>query len=131
VIGHMQPARTKLQLMVKMQRSVIRAGLPIEDSDPILKRIGEVAGLVESESNYIASILKAKVSLTNRLLMLLSLASGESAPSGAVTERAKVEVMKLLRQPDVRKDISASPEAAEAVKRFLDATATLQVPARS
>lgn len=131
VVGHMQPARTKLQLMAKMQRSIVRAGLPPEDADPILKRMGEVGGLVESESNYIATILKAQFSPANRLLMLLALTSCETGPSGPVADRAKVEVMKLLRQPDMRKDIAASPEVTAAVKRFLDATATLQVPTRA
>jgi hypothetical protein len=131
VVGHMQPARTKLQLMAKMQKSIVRVGLHPEDADPILKRMGEVGGLVEGESKYIATILKAQFSPANRLLMLLALTSCESGPSGPVADRAKVEVMKLLRQPEIRKDIAASPEVAAAVKRFLDATATLQVPARS
>jgi hypothetical protein len=131
VIGDMQPARAKLQLMAKMQRSIVRAGLPSEDADPIIKRIGEVGGFVEADGKYLSTILKTPVTPANRLLMVMALASGETGPLGAVADLAKTEVMKLLRQPDVRKDISASPEAAAAVKKFIDATATLQVPARA
>jgi hypothetical protein len=131
VVNDMQPARAKLQIMAKMQRSIARVALPLEDADPILKRIGEVASLVEIESKYIATIMKAQVTPANRLLMLMALTMGDSGPSGPVADRAKAEVMKLLRLPEVRKEIAASPETAAAVKRFLEAAAPSQVPTRA
>ena len=123
VVGQIEPPRTKLQALARMQRSITKAGLTPEDTDPIVKRIGEVGGLVEAESKYIATIMKAQITASNRLMMLLTLSLGEAGPSGPVADRAKVETMKLLRLPEVRKEIAASPETALAVKRFLEASA--------
>ncbi|MEY4248591.1 MAG: hypothetical protein RJA87_224 [Pseudomonadota bacterium] len=131
VIGQIQPPRTKLQTLARMQRSITKAGLTPEDTDPILKRIGEVGGLVEAESKYIATIMKAQVTPSNRLMVLLALAAGDAGPSGPVSDRAKAEAMKLLRQPEVRKDLAASPETAAAVKRFLEGAASIQAPSHS
>lgn len=121
VVGMTQPPQAKLHALAKMQRSIARAGLLPEDADPILSRIGEVGALVEADQKLFVTILKAPATTINRLLMLLAMASNETTPSGPVTDRAKIEVIKLLRQPDVRKDLAASPEAAAQVKRFLDA----------
>lgn len=127
-VGQIQPPRTKLQVLAWMQRSITKAGLTSEDADPIVKRIGEVGGLVEAESKYIATIVKAQVAPANRLMMLLALSLGETGPSGPVASRAKAEAMKLLRLPEVRQEIAASPDTAAAVKRFLEASAPAQVP---
>lgn len=128
VLGQIQPARTKLQVLARMQRSITKAGLTVEDTDPIVKRIGDVGGLVEAESKYIATIMKAQVTSANRLMMLMALSSGEAGPSGPVADKAQAEAMKLLRLPDVRKEIAASPDMATAVKRFLEASAPAKVP---
>lgn len=128
VVGQIQPPRTKLQTLARMQRSITKAGLTPEDTDPILKRIGEVGGLVEVESKYIATIMKAQVTSSNRLMMLLALSAGDAGPSGPVSDRARAEAMKLLRQPEVRKDLAASPEIAAAVKRFLESAASAHAP---
>jgi hypothetical protein len=111
-----------------MQKSITKAGLTPEDSDPIVKRIGEVGGLVEAEGKYIATIIKSQLTPANRLMMLLTLSLGEAGPSGPVADRAKAEAMKLLRLPEVRKEIAASPDIALAVKRFLEASVPAQVP---
>jgi hypothetical protein len=123
VVGQIQPPRTKLQALARMQKSITKAGLTPEDSDPIVKRIGEVGGLVEAEGKYIATIIKSQLTPANRLMMLLTLSLGEAGPSGPVADRAKAEAMKLLRLPEVRKEIAASPETAAALKRFLEASA--------
>ena len=127
VVGQIQPPRSKLQALARMQSSITKAGLTPEDTDPILKRIGEVGGLVEAESKYIATIMKAQLTPANRLMMLLALSLGEAGPSGPVADKAKVEAMKLLRLPEVRKEIAASPDTAAAVKRFLEASVPAQV----
>ena len=123
VVGQILPPRTKLQALARMQKSITKAGLTAEDSDPIVKRIGEVGGLVEAEGKYVSTIIKSQLAPANRLMMLLTLSLGEAGPSGPVADRAKAEAMKLLRLPEVRKEIAASPETAAALKRFLEAGA--------
>jgi hypothetical protein len=119
MIWMVKPVTTRLTALANMQRSMARVGLLAEDSAPILERIGEVGGLVEAESRLVAGVIRSTAPTQYRLTVLLRMASGETAPLGPAADRARVEVMKMLRQSEVRTDLAKSPDAAEQVRQFL------------
>jgi hypothetical protein len=112
----------KLAALVDLQRQLGRIGLPEWDSAYISNKLGEVGGVVEAETRYIASIIRISQSRKttgarlNSMTVLAKLAQGESAPQGPVPALAKAELQKLLRDPAVRTDLAGSPDVFNLVK---------------
>ncbi len=82
-------------------------------------KLGEIGGLVEADSRLVALLARAKAPVVHRLDLLLRLAVGEAAPLGPAADRARAEALKLLKAPDLRAEMSRSPEAAIRVKGLL------------
>jgi len=115
-------AATKLAALADLQRMVGRAGLVPEEADPIMAKIGEVGGLVESDAKLTAAIGRAGAPVVNRLTMLLTLAAGEGAPLGPAADRAKAEAIKLMRTPETRAALAQAPASFDRVKVLLQTT---------
>jgi hypothetical protein len=109
----------KLAALADLQRQLGRIGLPEWDSDYISNRLGEVGGLVEAETRYIASLVKTPQSGLQSLATLVKLARADGAPKGPVPERAKAEMQKLLRDPSIRTALAGSPDILNAVRKTL------------
>jgi hypothetical protein len=62
---------------------------------------------------------RSDAALSPRLTLLLRLATGEVGPLGPVAERAKAEVIRLLRLPDVRTELAAQPHSLETMKSLM------------
>jgi hypothetical protein len=110
----------KLAALADLQRQLSRIGLPDWDSAYISNKLGEIGGVIEAETNYIASVVKTSKPRIKSLAVLVKLAQAESAPTGAVANRAKAQMQKLLRDPDVRTDLAGSPEVLNLVKEGLN-----------
>lgn len=110
---------TKLAALAALQRGVLRAGLAEADGEAIVAAIGEVGSWIEAEAKLVTLIVRAEAPIPHRLTLLLRLASGEAAPRGPVTDRAKAEAVKLLRVPETRIELAAAPEALEKVKTLM------------
>ena len=123
IMGMAKPPTTRLAALAAVQKLIARVGLLTEDSAPILQRIGEIGGLIEAETRLVTAVTRASAPTQHRLTVLLRLAAGETAPLGPAADRARVEVMKMLRQPEVRNDLARSPDAAEQVRQFLQTAA--------
>jgi hypothetical protein len=111
------PAR--LASLAALQRSLNRAGLVEEDCAPILAKLGDLGGLVESDSNLVAGILRSQANSGQKLNALMRLASGETAPLGPAADRARAEAMRLVRSPELRNEISGSPETLARVRDLI------------
>lgn len=109
----------KLHALADLQLSVRRAGLVEEEAGPIREKIGVVGGLVEADARLVAAVVKAKAPVLHRLTLLLRLAAGEAAPIGPAADRARVEAVRLMRSPDVRAELAASPEAVEPIRDLM------------
>jgi hypothetical protein len=105
-----ETAAAKLASLAELQRLVPRAGFAPEDAEPIAIRIGEVGGLVEADGRLTAALAKASAPVGSRLAALLRLASGDAAPLGPAADRAKLEVMRLMRLPDTRSQLAEAPD---------------------
>jgi hypothetical protein len=109
----------KLAALADLQRQLDRVGLPEWDRSYILKKLGEVGGLVEAEARYIASLTKAPQSGLQSLTTLIKLARADGAPKGPVQDRAKAEMHRLLRDPAIRTALAGSPDTLNSVRETL------------
>jgi hypothetical protein len=119
VLGGPDTPAAKLASLADLQRSVIRAGFAIEDAAPICARIGEVGGMIEANARLTASLARAGAPVLSRLTVLLRLAAGDAAPLGPAADRAKAEVMRLMRAPETRQALAQTPEALDRVRGLL------------
>lgn len=105
--------------LAKLQKGAARCGLIEEIYKPIQLKVGELGGLLEADSRLIATTVRAPSPALQRLTALLKLACGETGPLGPVSERARVEAMKLARTPDTRAELAAMPEQVDAIRDLL------------
>ncbi|KQW65896.1 hypothetical protein ASE17_13865 [Phenylobacterium sp. Root77] len=112
-------AAVKLQKLAALQRAVARGGLAQEDYAPIQAKIGDVGGLVEADARLIATLAKTPAPPAQKLLLLLKLAAGETAPVGPAADRARQEAMRLVRQEDTRAELAANPERMDQVRNLI------------
>ena len=114
-----ESAPVKLAALAKLQRGVGRAGFAPEDAAPLTTRIGEIGGMVEAETQLTAALARAGAPVVHKLTLLLGLAVGETAPLGPAADRAKLEVVKLMRIPETRAELARTPESVERVRSLL------------
>jgi hypothetical protein len=117
-LGDESPA-ARLAHLAALQKSVARCGLVAEDFEPVQQRLGDLGGLLESRAKVTAGVARADVPLTQKLTLLLKLASGESAPLGPAADRAKFEAMRLIRHEDTRAELARSPEQMAVVRDLI------------
>lgn len=123
--GGSESPSVRLATLAALQRAIGRANLVEADSKPIQTRLGEVGGMIEADSKLTALLAKAPLPVTNRLSLLIKMASGESAPLGPAADRARLEVNRLVRTPELRDELTRSPEKATEVREILAAAASL------
>lgn len=111
----------KLAALATLQKAIGRVGLPDEDRLVLQGRLGDLGGHVEADSRIVTLLARASAPVTHRLSLLLRLAIGEAAPLGPAADRARAEALKLTRAPELREEVSRSPEAADKVRGLLKA----------
>jgi len=115
------PAAQRLGILAGLQREVRGAGLPDPEAEQVSVAIGKVGGTIEADARIVAQIGRAPVSPQQKLNVLLRLAAGDTAPLGPVSDRAKAEVMRLMRAPDTRAALAAAPETLAPLKGLMQA----------
>ncbi len=112
---------SKLQTLADLQRSLRKAGLTESDALTSISKIGEIGGLVESDVKLVQVVSRSPAPPVQRLVILLRMAAGETAPLGPCADRAKAEVLRQLRTPEVRSALAASPQQFEQVRGLMTA----------
>jgi len=112
---------TKLAALAGLQRSVSRVGFIAEEVTPLLATLGDVGGMVEADSKLVQMVAKANAPASHRLTLLLRLAAGETAPLGPAADRARAEVMRMVKAPEIRAEIAKSPDILEKVRGLMAA----------
>lgn len=100
----------RMSALAGLQRDIARAGLAPEDYGPVQAKLGELGGILDAEVRLTAGLARARAPASDRLMLLLRLALGETAPLGPASERAKAEAMRLIRQDETRRELARSPE---------------------
>ena len=111
----------KLSLLADLQKAVSKAGLAEADQARCVAKIGDIGGLIESDARLTQTLARSTVPPVQRLIYLLRMASGETAPLGACADRAKVEAVRLLKAPEVRPALASQPDQFERVRSLLGA----------
>jgi hypothetical protein len=114
-----ESAAGRLAKLAELQRQVGRCGLAEEDAAPIQARLGAMGAAIESQARLTAAVAKARAPVVTRLLLLLRLAAGHSAPFGGAADRARAEAVRLLRLPGTREELSASPDQISTVRDLI------------
>jgi hypothetical protein len=120
VTGDESPA-ARLAVLADLQRSVGRCGLVEEDFQPLQERIGEIGGEVDARGKVALGVARADAPPVHRLTVLLKLATGESAPIGPASARARNEAMKLVKLDETRAALAAAPEQVQQVRNLFHA----------
>lgn len=115
------PPTVRLASLAALQRNMARVGFLPEELKPLQAKVGEVGGLIEADARLAAQVAKAALPAGQRLNVLVRMAAGETAPAGPAADRARHELMRLMRDPDVRADAARSPELAVRVREVLQA----------
>lgn len=110
---------TKLHTLAVLQKSAARGGLAPEDYSPIQTKIGEIGGLVELDAKLVQQLARGQGSPSQRLLLLLQMAVGESAPLGPAADRARMEALRMVRMDDTRADLARAPERMAKVRDLI------------
>ena len=121
VSGSVETAGARLAQLAALHRSVGRCGLVPEDYEPIQEKLGEVGGAVELAARVTQAVARANVPTVNRLVMLLRLAAGETAPRGPAAARARNEALKLFKLDSTRAELAAAPEHMAQVRDLIQA----------
>jgi hypothetical protein len=109
----------KLSVLAELQKAVTAAGLSEGDQKAAAAKIGEIGGLIEADAKLTLLLARAEAPPHQRLMLLLRLACGETAPLGPAAERAKAEAIKLLRESETRRAIAADPQILERVRDLM------------
>ena len=110
---------TRLATLADLQRGVRKAGLDDAEHQQICDAFANIGAMVEADFKLMAMIARSNGPLVQRLTLLLRFAGAEAGPAGPVAERARAEVMKMLREPDTRAELAKAPEALEQVKGLM------------
>jgi len=100
----------RLARLARLQQQVSRCGLDAADIPRLCAHLGQLGGVIESDEHVMASLAAAKIPRLQKLLSLLPLAAGETAPTGPASDRARAEALQLLRDRELRSEIASSPD---------------------
>lgn len=107
---------SKLGHLAVLQRSLSRSGLVREDYEPLCAKLGEIGAQIESDARLLTMLVRAPAPLPHRLALLAKLAMGEAGPTGPVAEKARIEALKLARDPGSREQLAESPQTMDLIK---------------
>ncbi len=110
---------TRLAQLASLQKAVFHADLPEKETREISEKIGDVGGIVEADVKICLQLVRAQAPVLQKLSALLTMASGDAAPLGPAAERAKAEVVRLMRAPEVREALTGSPEMFSRMRPLL------------
>jgi hypothetical protein len=119
--GGADTAFTRLSALAGLDRTLRRAGLAEGDQRRICERLGDLAGKIEADARLCALLARSPAPVIQRVNMLLRLAGGEMAPRGPAADRARAELMRLIKEPAARAELAAAPEVFSRVRDLIAA----------
>ncbi|MEG1452612.1 hypothetical protein [Brevundimonas sp.] len=115
------PPLHRLMALRRLQRAIEGAGLAGKSAENTTETLGRIGTKIAEETRLISQIAKASVPLQQKLSALLRLAAADAAPVGKVNDMARAEAMRLLRLPETRQQMQASPEMVSALLPMMKA----------
>ena len=109
----------RLIQLAALHRAVGRCGLVAEDYEPIQEKLGDIGGHVEAHARLSQTVARANAPLMHRLVLLLRLAAGETAPLGPAANRARSEALKLFKLDETRLELANDPDQMRQVRDLI------------
>ncbi len=116
-----RPAPQRLAWLAQMQKRVNAAHLPEKDAEDVNAKLGQIGALVESDVHLIVNVGRSQMPIMQKLQVLLNIAAGQAAPTGPVSDAARAEVVKLMRNPELRQGLMGNPQAVAALRPMMKA----------
>jgi len=88
----------------------------------VLQRLADLGGRIEAENKIVSLIGKSGASDLQKVNALLKMATGETAPPGPAAERARIRLLKLAADPELR---AALAEDADSMRRLRQVVGSL------
>jgi len=114
-------AGARLMQLAELQSRVRTCGLAEKDQNDVCEALSRIGDAVESQGRVSAQIARAAAPLTQRLSLLLRMAIGQACPIGPAADRARAEVLKLLKSPETRSSLATDPDALPILKPLMRA----------
>ncbi len=111
----------RLAALAALQRAIAGADLDPADAARLEARVGEAGGWVEADARLTAAIGRSGAPPLARALALLRMASGETAPRGPAGDRARAEAARVVRTPELKAAVAASPDEFAKLRTLLAA----------
>jgi hypothetical protein len=109
----------KLSVLAGLQRSIRACALGDPDQEQALAAVGVIGGMVEADARLIALMARAEAPPAQKLTALLRVAAGQTGPLGPAADRAKAEVLKLMKAPETRNALAAAPDSLVEVRSLM------------
>ncbi|ESQ84747.1 hypothetical protein AEAC466_06740 [Asticcacaulis sp. AC466] len=119
--GNTRSPAQRLLALAQMQDRVRAAALIDQDGQEISLKLGQIGDRIAGEIKLLAHVVRGNASPMQKLSMLLSFASGRSAPLGPLSDQAKAEVMRMLRDPQIRSGLSSQPQILATLRPMMQA----------
>ncbi|MDV6332155.1 hypothetical protein [Asticcacaulis sp. 201] len=119
--GNTRSPAQRLLALAQMQDRVRAAALIDQDSQEISLKLGQIGDRIAGEIKLLAHVVRGNFPPMQKLSMLLSFASGRSAPLGPLSDQAKAEVMRMLRDPQIRSGLSSQPQILATLRPMMQA----------
>jgi len=114
-----EPPSHRLVVLADLQRTVARVEIPESDRQLISQKLGEIGALIETDAHLMDSLMRSNAPPIQKLSVLLKFALGEAAPFGPAADKAKAAALKLIKEPNVRADLSRAPEVLERLRPLM------------
>lgn len=116
-----RPVAQRLNFLAHVQRRAQVAQLPEKDVEDIVVKCGQFGGQIAAEVNLINQTLRNSSPPLHKLAVMLSYASGQMAPIGPVSDQAKAEALRMLRNPGFRQSLLENPQMLAQLKPMMQA----------
>ena len=104
-----------------MQARVRAAQLVEKDGDDICVKLGLIGGLIADDVKLVAHVLRSPASVVQKLAMMMGFAAGHTGPMGPLSDQARTEAMKMLRDPVVRQALMGQPQVLASLRPMMQA----------
>jgi hypothetical protein len=108
-----------LTRLSELYRLVARAGGDAAPVAEVLTRIGEIGGRIEAEARLTSVLARAEAPMPQKMRVLLRMAVAETAPPGPAADRARVEVLRLMKGQEGRASLAAMPDMVDQVRTLM------------
>lgn len=111
----------RLAALAELHRAIGVVGLTAKETAALQARIGQCGGWVEADARLCALLAGSPAPVPARCSALAGLALGETAPLGPAADRARAELVRLMRDGENRAALAAAPQVAARVRSAMAA----------